>query len=101
MNEMTEIKSADKLVIEEKARQTKEFKKIGSYCPRIDGGSIYEYDIHSGRLGPAEYKKTDIFVVGGSNRQKLIVKKDCVYLEALNVKNAFKRLKAGKIIART
>ena len=87
---------AAKQVIEQKVKQQQEYKKLGTYIKQVDGGCIYAFNPKTGELKPAEYKTELVF--GQKPRKRLDVEPGWVYVEALNEKNAWKRLKKGKII---
>lgn len=82
-------------------RQQQEFKKIDEYSPKIDGYSIFEICKSTGNIKIAELTTNTDYVLGGVNRSKLVIKPNCIYVEALNVKNAVKRLIRGDIIRTT
>lgn len=79
-------------------KQQQEYRKLGDYTPRIDGYTIFEYDKEAKKIAPASFRTNDTFIIGQENRPILDVKKGCVYVEALNIKNALKRLRRGDII---
>ena len=95
------IPKEERLDIEVKAEQEKKYQKLGSYRPMIDGGKIFEYNISTGELIEAIYEETDIITLGMSGKRKLLTKKGCLYVEALNKKNAIKRMKRGTVILTT
>ena len=79
-------------------KQQQECRKLGEYTPHIDGYTIFEYDKEAKTILPASFRANETYVIGGQNRPILDVKKGCVYVEALNMKNAIKRLKRGDVI---
>lgn len=79
-------------------KQQQEYRKLGDYKPSIDGYTIFEYDKEAKTIMPASFRENETYVIGKENRPILDVKKGCIYVEALNVKNAVKRLKRGDII---
>ena len=87
---------AVKQVIEQKAKQQQEYKKLGTYIKQVDGGKIYAFNPQTSELKLAEYKTELIF--GQKPKRRLDVEPGWVYVEALNEKNAWKRLEKGKII---
>jgi hypothetical protein len=78
--------------------QEKRYSLIGSYKPRIDGGYVFRYCIETKTIQKAEYKTSDTIKLDGKPSKTLIVKKNSIYVEALNEKNAMKRIKKGNII---
>ena len=79
-------------------KQQQEYRKLGDYTPTVDGYTVFEYDKDDKTILPASFRTNDVYVIGGVNRPILDVKKGCTYVEALNVKNALKRLKRGDVI---
>lgn len=79
-------------------KQQKELTLLKSHKPRIDGYSIFEYDKQQKTLSKASFIETTEYHIDGTNNLKLHVKPGCAYVEALNEKNAIKRLKRGDII---
>lgn len=78
-------------------KQQQEYKKLGEYTPSIDGYAIFEYNRETKSLNPATFRQSDVYVIGGTNRPILETSPNCVYVEALNEKNAIKRLRRGDI----
>lgn len=94
----------ERLAIESESEQRKEYTKIGTYKTRIDGGTIFEYCLASGELKTAECSYPNEIVLGsmGANAKRRInTRVKCLYVEALNKKNAIKRLKRGEILLAT
>lgn len=89
---------ANEIEIAIQKRQQQEYKLIGSYVPKIDGYTIFQYNKETKEFSVAEFRQSDTYVIGGNNGRKLDVKKGCVYIEALNEKNALKKLKRGDVI---
>ncbi len=60
------------------------------------GHTIYEFDKTTGKLNEAEFESSDItFNADPTKRHtthKLVMRKDCLYVSALNMKNAFRKL---------
>lgn len=83
--------------IEETIKKAQQYQYLGSFRPTIDGGKIFEYDSISGVLKPAEFKEPEFAGEGII----LNTRPGCAYIEALNFKNAQKRLKKGKIFFHT
>ncbi len=79
-------------------KQQQEYRKLGDYTPTIDGYTIFEYDKEAKTILPASFRTNETYVIGGENRPILEVKNGCIYVEALNIKNALKRLKRGDVI---
>lgn len=64
----------------------KDRKKVGHLKPH-KGHTTFEYNHATGKLNVAEIKTTD------EGKKFIDVKEDCIYISALNRKNAFKKLK--------
>lgn len=78
-----------------KKNERLEYKKIASHRRTIDGSTIFQYEISSRVLSRAELIDCKTFDLNGSNNPRLHTRKGCVYVEAINEKNAIKRLKRG------
>lgn len=78
-----------------------EFSLLRKYRMTIDGGKIFRYCLATGHLFHAEYKKNDTFVINGTNNKELVIVPGSLYVEALNYRNAMKRVQKGKVIGRT
>ena len=72
-----------------------EFKKIGS-LQRTKGLTVFEFDIKNQVLKKAVFEEAQIKIGSGSNSDKiiskLIVKPHTYYFEALNLKNAIRKV---------
>lgn len=85
--------------IEESLKKNKEYKLLGDFLPSIDGGKLYEFNMTTHILSEVEVIKTDTLdLATGNATRKIHTNKNCVYLEALNLQNARKRLLKGKIL---
>lgn len=73
--------------------QQQQMEKKRSYLKRIDGGTIFEYNTGTKEIKEAQYITIE---VGGNPR--LSINPGCLYVEALNLQNAQKRVKKGKFI---
>tara|TARA_R110002051_G_scaffold322875_1_gene414762 strand:+ start:1778 stop:2089 length:312 start_codon:yes stop_codon:yes gene_type:complete len=79
-----------------KKEQTKEYKKATTIKPH-KGHTLYEYNVETKELVEATYTKTDVSYIDiqkGKNiaRRRVDMKGGCVYVSALNKKNAVKKL---------
>lgn len=95
---IVDIAIAHDIEIAIQKKQQQEYKLIGSYIPKIDGFKIFQYNKETREFSPAKFRESETFVIGGSNGRKLDIEKGCVYVEALNEKNALKRLRRGDVI---
>lgn len=78
---------------EVKQKQQNEYKKIG-YLKHQNGHTLFSYNTKTHEWKVAEIQKTAYINFDRSvvKNAKVTVEKDCVYIEALNLKNAKKRL---------
>jgi len=82
--------SKDKVVIVSQAEQ----KKISRFNGSIKihkGHTLFEINLEEKSIVAAEFESKD-YVVDGRNSLKVLEKKNCVYIPALNEKNALKKL---------
>lgn len=93
--------SAEQIEMNAEIKKQQEWKLLGDYTPKIDGGTIFEYNRETREFKPAQFRTSDLFVIGSANRPKLYTKKGMIYVEALNISNAAKRLRRGDIILKT
>jgi len=77
-------------------KQQQEYKLLGKYSKRIDGGKIWEYTRETKELKLAEFRYSETYVIGSLENKKLDVKNNCIYVEAINRENAIKYLRNGK-----
>lgn len=71
-----------------------EYKKVGQWRPQR-GHTIFEVNTVTMEIEPAEITHVLSFDIRGGTETKdrINVKKDCIYIEALNKKNVIKQLK--------
>lgn len=83
----------DQLVIQAEAKKKQEFKYIGSQR-RIKGLTLFSYNTVTKELKPASIKSDVSIGLDGSvvYSNKAQIEKDCVYFQALNIKNARKKI---------
>jgi hypothetical protein len=100
--EIVNKQALDKVVQEIKAGEQKEYKFLGHYRRTIKGGRLFAYDIETGVMAEVEVKKSDVVAANGvPGRDAVYVEKGKIYVEALNLKNAIRRLLNKKIIVVT
>ena len=106
---MKELNKLDKLIEKQqvesvvKKQQAVEFHYQGSTKP-LKGHNVYELNINTMVASLASYvKKKDISwndaLIGfmtGNYKKEVLIKKDCVYISALNKASAIKRYKEKK-----
>lgn len=104
---LTDLNVIDNIELSVTKKQEHEYKLIGSHVPKIDGYTIFEYNMETKEIVPAVYQTEDAYILDLSNlsnpvnSRKLHLNKGCIYVEALNIKNAIKHLKKGNYIHKT
>lgn len=90
---------SNKVEIVEEQQQKKEIKLIGQQR-KIPGLILWEYNENTGLVDRAKFNKTNVFISSLSqsvesitHTHKVVVNENCVYIQALNLKNAIKQLK--------
>ena len=75
-------------------QQRKEYRLIGSQ-KHIPGLVLYEYDLTTGDLRPADVKTTLSLTVDGKldSSRKVNSKELCLYVQALNKENAMRKVR--------
>jgi hypothetical protein len=72
---------------EPEVKQENKPKLVGRLRPQ-KGHIVYEYNTETGKLVPATYDKQE----KGQKNKKITITKGCIYVSALNIKNAVRRL---------
>lgn len=87
-----EDKEKERIEMQQKKQQ--EFKKIGS-TRRVPGHTMFCYNTETLVLKKADMVYSDSVDLRGIplHNAKVVIEKDCIYLQALNFKNAIKHLK--------
>lgn len=100
---MKELLLKDKTEVVSQIEKQEEQNKglIGSWRITIDGGTVFEYDSGNNTIAPCDWEYDEVLVLGEKPRKKVIVKENCIYVEALNVKNAVRRMKKGRWLFHT
>ncbi len=90
---------SNKVEIVEEKQQKKEIKLIGQQR-KIRGLTLWEFNEVTHKITRAKFKKVNAFISGTSSSaalvtdtHKVVVGEHCVYVQALNYKNAVKHLK--------
>ena len=97
---MKELEPIEQIPIEirEEQEQKKEIRFIGSQRS-VPGHTLFEYNYATKELNKAKFKIDTLEIKSLSiehlklNHKKVIVNENCYYLQALNQKNAIKKLK--------
>lgn len=84
------------IVNEVKKEIEKQLKYVGHVRPH-SGHKCFEINLKTGEANLAEFKEEAISFEDAKNgivsgKKKIIIKEDCVYITALNKKNAIKKL---------
>jgi hypothetical protein len=89
----------DKIEVQIEQQQKKEIKLIGKQR-KIPGLTLWEYNTKTFDLDKAKYSKVDLHLKSLSNkpqelesRHKVIANEGCLYFQALNLKNAERKVK--------
>lgn len=100
MKAFFESPQKEKTELHQKQQQKKEYKLIAS-ARHKKGMTLFSYNTHNGDLKPAEYQKESSISLQqamliskghGDVTRKVVIEKDCIYFEALNMANARKKI---------
>ncbi len=69
----------------------KELKLIGSQR-KISGLTLWQFNEKNKELTKATFKESS-YVIGGGVKLRVITEENCIYFQALNRKNALKKIK--------
>lgn len=78
-------------------QQIKKFQTLLSSERKVPGHILFQYNVKTKELSRAKYDKVDVHFnwdsskIGGNTKVTLVA--DCIYVQALNEKNAWKRIK--------
>lgn len=88
----------DKIEIQAEQQQRKEIKLIGQ-LKKIAGLTLFEYNTTTKEVKPATYSKVDYKLESLSEKPeemqvnyKVLIREECMYIQALNKKNALKKI---------
>jgi len=90
----TQEMQKDKIEVLHKQQQKQEFKLIGR-VRRVPGLTMYSYNLKIGEIKVAEIeqcKSIDYTTRKPLTNAKILIEKDCIYRQALNIRNFVKRL---------
>lgn len=87
--------SKNNIELNVKDRKKVEHSFLGN-IPVKTGHFLWEINEETGEIKKAEYKRTVVVFGGGKHPEELIVRPDCVYIPALNKKNAIKKYLKNK-----
>lgn len=96
---MKETETKSKEPIEVIQEQKTELKLVGRIFPHR-GHTLFEFNRATGAMVPATFESEDILIdLTGKKqpapRRRLIVVEHCIYISALNKRNAFKKIGQG------
>jgi len=99
MKELLRDFTHNNIEIREEQQQKKEIKLLGRQR-KVPGLILWEYNERTKLLIEAKYKKEDLVISSLSlspeditKSNKVVVNENCVYIQALNFRNAKKKLK--------
>lgn len=87
-----EQEKKDKVEIVSQVQQKKQLKLIGSQRI-ITGLTLWQFNTQTKVLTKAKIKQTN-FNLNGSKRHQVVIEDNCIYFQALNKKNALRKLKS-------
>lgn len=87
---------------ERQAKKEIHYTLLANYVKRVDGGRIFKINKETKEVSEALFRAGDTYSSkDNGTADKVDVEKGFWYVEALNIYNAFKKLKQGKIILST
>lgn len=103
MKEVLQSFRDSKIEIRDEQQQKKEIKLIGRQR-KVRGLTLFEYNEKTKELSKAQYKKQDFSLESLSLdpsqlkiSSKVVVNENCIYFQALNRKNAIKKLRKASM----
>lgn len=88
-----ELNNKDNIEVSIKKQQQKQYTLIGNLTPH-EGHTIYEINIETLDIQKAKFLTTTYYMFG-ENKKEIAVKQNCVYVAALNEKNALIKYNKG------
>lgn len=90
----TKQSQGDEVRQEQVAKQQKEYHLIGKQR-KIAGHTLFEFDKRTKEIRPAAIAREAVMLMNGGVQYKTRtdIHNDCFYLQALNIKNAEKKLR--------
>lgn len=88
----------DQVAIEARKREQTEYKLVGELKPKR-GHIVWEINITTEKVVAAKYEEHRTIHIDeavGVSTKDIVRRKGCIYISALNPKNALKRYKANK-----
>lgn len=90
----TELFTADKVAIHKQNAIKKATNHVGFIKPHA-GHTCFEINVKTGAISPAKFEESTMTFAPNGNgmvRRKVVIQPDCLYVSALNKKNAIKKL---------
>lgn len=96
---LDQIKSdlSDKIEIAIQKKQQVEKRIVAKHLSRIDGGKMWCYNRETKEISEANFYETPNYYIHKPNDKRIDITPNCVYVEAINKKNALRRIQLGKI----
>jgi len=99
---MKELEPITQIVSGTEQQQRKELKKVNELF-KHPGQTLWEFNTVTGELAPAKYTRGAVVIEGTavkairSESSKLIMKDNCLYVLAINKKNAMRHINKTKL----
>lgn len=87
----------DKIEIAIQKKQQIEKKVVAKHLSRIDGGKMWCYNRETKEIKEAVFMPETNFYIHRANDKRIDITPNCVYVEAINKKNALRRIQQGKV----
>lgn len=88
--------------IEHEIKVPIEITHIGTFRRKIKNGIVYEFNLETEEYGEAKYNPSDTISADGTPENgKMIVVPNCIYVEAINLKNAIRKFNNDNILFRS
>jgi len=90
------VENTDKIEIAIQKKLQVEKKIVGQYLPKVDGGKIFVYNRDTKTMNEVTYSHSPNFYTHKVNEKRIDITPNCVYIEAINIENAYRKLLSGK-----
>lgn len=90
------IEETDKIEIAIQKKLQIEKRLIGQHLSRVDGGKMFVYNCETKTLTEATYHQSVNYYIHKPNEKRIDITLNCVYIEAINLQNAHRKLLSGK-----
>lgn len=85
--------------IEHEIKVPIEHRHLGTFRRKIKNGIVYEFNLDTEEYGEAKYEPSDIISADGTPENgRMIVVPNCIYVEAINLKNAIRKFNNDNIM---